>query len=268
MRANPFGRLCRGPLGLQRGDISSLLGLVLLGTVLGCSPEPPTALLSATLTEASQTSLTYPAFLIDAQTAERYRQEGLRYRQEGSLDVAIATLKIAAALDPLNPNSHVILGWTQHLAGDQPLAAQTLQKALQQEPDYVPALNALGIVQLVAGDLQAAVSTHSRAAQLQPSNEIAHYNLSLAYERLGQFKEAITNAEIATQLEPQNPHPWVALALAHWSQGNQQQAQRLYQQVVQIDGRYRNGEQLQRLKQAGFSPKQIQATEALRQSSL
>lgn len=255
-------------LNSTRKSASSLVGLALIGTVVGCSEEPPTALVSAPLTEAAQTNLAYPAFLIDAQTAERYRQEGLRYRQEGRLDVAIAALKIAAALDPLNPNSHVILGWTQHLAGDQPIAAQTLQRALQQTPDHVPALNALGIVQLVAGDLQAAVSTHSRAAQLQPNNEIAHYNLSLAYERLGQFSAAISNAQIATQLEPQNPHPWVALALAYWSQGNQQQAQSLYQQVVQIDGRYRNSSQLQRLAQAGFSPEQVQATEALRQASL
>lgn len=256
------------PLSSKRRSIGSLIGLALIGAAMGCREEPPTALASATLSEVAQTNLAYPAFLIDAQTAERYRQEGLRYRQEGRLDVAIAALKIAAALDPLNPNSHVILGWTQHLAGDQPVAAQTLQRALQQEPDYVPALNALGIVQLVAGNLETAVSTHSRAAQLQPNNEIAHYNLSLAYERLGQFEEAITNAEIATQLEPQNPHPWVALALAHWSKGNQQQAQSLYQQVVKIDSRYRSSSQLPRLEQAGFSLEQIQATETLRQASL
>lgn len=244
-------------------------GLVVLLGMIGCRQEPPaTVMVSAGPSKAVQQALTYPAFLIDAKAAERYRQAGLRYRQTGDFEGAIASLKIATALDPLNSNSYVILGWTQHLTGNRSAAAQTLQTALTQAPDNVPALNALGIVYLVDGDLQAAVTTHQRAAKLKPNNEIAHYNLSLAYQRLGQLDQAQTNAELATQLEPNNPHPWVALALVHWSKGEQSQAQRLYQQVVNMDERYQYVDFLPQLAKAGFSAEQIQTMEAMRTASL
>ncbi|HEY9880830.1 MAG TPA: tetratricopeptide repeat protein [Leptolyngbyaceae cyanobacterium] len=244
-------------------------GFVVLVSLVGCRQElPSVAMTSAAPSQTLQTALMYPAFLIDARAAEPYRQAGLRYREAGDFEAAIASLKIAAALDPLNPNSYVILGWTQHLAGNQSSAGQTLQTALTQSPDHVAALNALGIVYLVEGDLQAAVTTHNRAAKLKPNNEIAHYNLSLAHQRLGQLDQAQTNAELATQLEPSNPHPWVALALVHWSKGEQPQAQKLYQQVVSMDGRYQQANFLPQLAKAGFSPEQIQTTEAIRSASL
>ncbi|HEY9880035.1 MAG TPA: tetratricopeptide repeat protein [Leptolyngbyaceae cyanobacterium] len=244
-------------------------GLVLLVGLTGCRSKPPaTVLASAAPSQTVQMALTYPAFLIDVKAAERYRQAGLRYRQSGNFEGAIAALKIAAALDPLNPNSYVILGWTQHLAGNRSAAAQTLETALDQTSENVPALNALGIVYLVEGDLQAAIATHNRAAELKPNNEIAHYNLSLAHQRLGQLEQAQTHAELATQLEPNNPHPWVALALVHWSKEEQPQAQKLYQQVVEMDGRYQYADFLPKLAKAGFSPEQIQMTEAVRSASL
>lgn len=241
------------------------LGLILL---VGCHPEPPLAFTGTSLSPAGITALTHPAFLIDAATAERYRQEGLQFRQAGSFDRAIATLKIAVALDPLNPNGYVILGWTQHLAGNQVEAAQSLQMALQHDANSVPALNALGIVYLVDGQLDLAVATFQQAAGLKPDNEIAYYNISLAYQRLDRLDDAIICATTATQLEPGNPHPWVALALAYWSHGDQDQAAANYLQAVQLDGRYTSRAFLDHLIRAGFSDEQVQITNIIRQASL
>ena len=228
--------------------------------VSGCQTEAPAAFVSTNISEATVETLLYPDFLMDLATASRYRQEGLNFRRAGNMEGAIAALKIAAALDPHNPDSHVILGWTQHLAGNRAAAVKTLQTALRQNGDYVPALNALGIVYLVDGQLDAAVATHTRAAELKPDNEIAHYNLSLAYQRLEQFAQAISHAQTATELEPGNPHPWVALALAYWSRGDQEQAETNYRQAIQLDGRYRDQGYLDHLAQAGFSQEQIVQT--------
>ena len=245
------------------------VGSILLGAgIAGCTQVDPIALQAVLPTEMTQVTLAHPPFLRDAATAERYRQEGLAYRQAGSLDAAIATLKIATALDPLNPNSYVILGWTQHLAGHRGLAIQALQTALRQDPDSVPALNALGIVYLVNGDLDRAVATHQQAVDLQPDNETAHYNLSLAYQRQGNWEAAIAHGQTAADLQPTNPHKWVALALAYWSKGDTAEALQAYQQAVQRDGRYRQGAFLGHLEQAGFSPQQIEAVAALQQASL
>lgn len=210
--------------------------------------------IASTLTQAP---LAYPPFLVDEATADFYRQRGLEYRDRDNFERAIAALKTSVALDPYNANGYVVLGWTEHLAGQETAAAQTLQQALQQEPENVPALNALGIVYLVSGDLQAAVSTHSRAAELKPDNEIAYYNLSLAYQRLQNADAAIENARKATELEPYNPHPWVALAIAHWSNQAPDAAQQAYQQAIALDGRYRDRSFLDHLIQAGFNPTQV-----------
>jgi tetratricopeptide (TPR) repeat protein len=238
------------------------LAVTLVG-LLSCQSEPATKFEALALAEETRALIQYPAFLINPDRAGQYRQEGLNLRRAGDLEGAIAALKIATALDPKNLDGQVILGWTQHLAGNRTAATQTLQIALRQNQTYVPALNALGIVYLVDGQLDAAVATHTHAAALKPDNEIAHYNLSLAYERLGQFEQAINHGQTATELEPGNPHPWVALALAHWSSGNQEQAQAYYGQALSLDGRYANRAYLDHLEQAGFSQEQIATTATL-----
>jgi tetratricopeptide (TPR) repeat protein len=241
-------------------------GLMVLA--VGCDRSQPLSFQMAILPPQSLQILAHPGFLVRPQTAADYRQQGLAFRQAGQMDAAIATLKIAVALDPTNPEGYVLLGWTQHLAGNQSLAAQPLQTLLEQTPDYVPALNALGIVYLVSGDLEAAVATHNRALEINPDNEIAHYNLSLAHQRLNDPEAAIAHAQTATQLEPQNPHPWVALALGYWSQGYPAKATTAYRQALALDSRYRQPGFLAHLAQAGFSPEQIQLTETIRQASV
>lgn len=230
---------------------------------IGCQSEPLLEFVAAFPETNTLSAVAYPSFLADAATAERYRQQGLAYRNGGDLERAIATFKIAAALDPFNPNSHIILGWTQHLADQPGQAIQALSRALEQDPDQVQALNALGIVYLVDGQLTAAVETHQRAIALKPDNEIAHYNLSLAYERLDQLAPALGHAQTATELEPQNPHPWVALALIHAASGESDAAESAYRAALRLDGRYRSRSHLESLARAGFSRDQIDEVAAL-----
>ncbi|WP_072016194.1 tetratricopeptide repeat protein [Leptolyngbya sp. KIOST-1] len=242
---------------------------MLLATLalVGCQREAAVPWQQTTLSLEALDNLAYPPFLIDTQRAARYREQGLAFRQQGDFERAIATLKIAAALAPQNAEGQVLLGWTQHLAGYPAPAVDALEAALRHNPDHVPALNALGIVYLVDGQLEAAVDTHTLAASLQPDNEIAHYNLSLAYQRLGQPEQAIAAAQLATKLEPGNPHPWVALALAYWSAQDSPQAIANYRQALALDSRYASRTYLDHLAQAGFSPDQIAATEAIRQAA-
>jgi Flp pilus assembly protein TadD len=128
---------------------------------------------------------------------------------------------------------------------------------VQQNPCYVPALNALGIVYLMNDDPVAAATAHLWAAWLAPDNEIPHYNLSLSWQRLAQYDWAIAAAKRAAKLEPDNPHPLVALAIAQWSSGKKSAAEQSYRQVVQLDPRYSDSEFLNYLNEAGFSAAQI-----------
>ena len=197
--------------------------------------------------------------------AAKQRQLGLELRSGGQLTEAISAFQQGVELDPTNPNGHVILGWTLHLAGQPDAAIAALKAALARDADFVPALNALGIVYLVDGQLEAAIDTHLQAIDRQADNEIAFYNLSLAYQRLEQSDLAVMHARRATELEPANPHPWVALAIALRSQGAREAAGRAYARAIQLDSRYGESSFLGHLSQAGFSSAQIQQSDLVRQ---
>jgi Flp pilus assembly protein TadD len=205
-------------------------------------------------------AIALPVFAADTPTASQYRQQGLSYRQRERFPEAIAAFEKAAELAPQDTSARILLGWTQHLAGQETEAARSLWDAIYLNPSSVQAFNALGIVYLVRGDLSPAIASHSWAALLKPDNEIAYYNLSLAYHRQQLYAMAIANAMRAASLEPDNPHPLVAAAIAHWDNGDRATAVKTYRDVLVIDGRYKDANFLDYLKEAGFSPDQIETS--------
>lgn len=198
-----------------------------------------------------------------AQSAADYRQQGLSLREQGQYPAAIAALQKSVELEPQHLSGRVMLGWTQHKAGQQAAAATTLTETLSLNPFEVPALNALGIVYLVDGKLGNAIAAHSWAALLKPDNEIAFYNLSLAFERLQQYDWAVAAARAAAKLEPDNPHPPVAEAIAHWGNRDAEQAKTAFRQAIALDSRYSDPDFLTYLNEAGFSSDQIVQSQAV-----
>lgn len=250
---------------MNRLFVAVILFLSICGAT-GCSDsEKFLRFSSSALSLETQEALAYPSFLEDLETAQAYRQLGLQARQQGDFTAAIATLKTAVALAPRVVSGYVLLGWTQHLAGQRDDAIVTLNRALTHDDKHIPALNALGIAYLVNGDLEQAIATHTQAKTLQTDNEIAYYNLSLAFQQLPDIPTAVGHAIRATELEPYNPHPWVALALAHWTAQDYDAAQNAYQEALQLDTRYFNAYHLNHLTQAGFSPAQTQTVNEIRQ---
>lgn len=215
------------------------------------------------ITTLAASSALFAAQPVLARSASEYRALGLSYRATAKYPEAIAALQKSVELEPQNLSGRVLLGWTQHLAGQKEAAAESLIQVLYREPHSIPALNALGIVYLVSGQLNAAVFIHAWAATLEPKNEIAYYNLSLAFEQLQSYEPAIKAAKRASQLEPTNPHPFVALSLAYWQSGDRLAALAAYRQAYNLDARYRDRIFLSHLKQAGFSLDQIKTTKQI-----
>jgi Flp pilus assembly protein TadD len=199
--------------------------------------------------------------------ASKYRELGLSYQRQERYPEAIASMKKAVELAPDNVNGRVTLGWTQHLAGQEDSAAESLWQAASLNPFSPPTFNALGIVYLVKGELREAVIVHTWAAILKPNNEIAFYNLSLAYHRLRLYDLAISTASKAATLEPSNPHPLVALAIAHWDSDDRLRAQLAYRKALELDARYSDRGFLTYLKEAGFSPDQITTSQQILSAS-
>jgi Flp pilus assembly protein TadD len=222
----------------------------------------------ATFVLASGCWMGNPRIAKDPAQAGNYRASGLSLRAQERYPEAIAAFQKANQLDPSNLNNGVLLGWTQHLAGQEEAATQTLVNTAYQNFSNVQTFNALGIVLLTRGSLDDAVWVHSWALGLKPDNEIAYYNLSLAYQRLGQFEAAIATAQKAAELEPSNPHPLVALAIAHWGKGDRALAVQAYRRAIGVDGRYGDRAFLAYLKEAGFHIDQIHFSEQVLAQSL
>ena len=211
----------------------------------------------------SSTFLIFNQPVLAAKSAAEYRLLGLKYRQQGKYDKAIAAMEKSVELEPENISGRVNLGWTLHLAGKEAAAAQSLWQAIDQKPAFVPAYNALGIVYLVDGNLPAAIMVHSWAAFLKPENEIAFYNLSLALHQLEIYPLAITTAKRAAILEPSNPHPLVAGAISYWDNGDKSLAKEFYHQAINLDSRYTQTSFLNHLKKAAFTQEQIDKSNAI-----
>ncbi len=196
-------------------------------------------------------------------SAASHRAEGLLYRQQEQWPEAIAQFRSAIQLEPENVQNYVLLGWTQHLAGQSREAATTLWAGIVRQPLAVASFNALGIVYLVRGEAATAIVLHSWAALLQRENEIAHYNLSLAYHQRGLFGLAQAHARYASSLEPQNPHPLLALAIAQWQQGDRAAARDSYQAALGLNPQYGDRTYRRNLERAGFLPSQIALVDTL-----
>ncbi len=195
--------------------------------------------------------------VVAATSASEYRSIGLSYRANERYSEAISALKKSVELEPQNTAGRVLLGWTQHLAGQEKAAAESLLRVIYQDPQSVPALNALGIVYLVNGDVTAAVATHTWAVIIEPNNEIAYYNLSLSLHQLRLYTLAVSAATKAAKLEPSNPHPLIAKAVAYWNLGDHKLAKLTYRQALSLDPRYSNAFFLEHLQKAAFSRQQI-----------
>lgn len=69
-------------------------------------------------------------------------------------------------------------------------AEKLFHKALQINPDFVPALIDLGGVAMQRGDIEVAFRYFSRAAEIHPDNYVSHFNLAEIYRLRGDMKAA------------------------------------------------------------------------------
>ena len=195
--------------------------------------------------------------------SSQQRAAGLSYRDQARYEDAITAFKASVRLDPTNLSGRVGLGWTQHLAGKEESATESLLRTVYRDPLYVPALNALGIVLLKRDYVEDAAAVHAWAASISSDNEVAYYNLSLEHHLLNQYDWAVAEARKAAQLEPYNPHPLIALAINQGAKGDDAAAAASGRSALQLDGRYRDPHFIGDLAIAGFHPSQIRAAQKI-----
>jgi tetratricopeptide (TPR) repeat protein len=114
--------------------------------------------------------------------------------------------KRALSDDPLSLIANSNAGWTLCLAGQTEAAIQTLNKAIELDPNFPRTHFRLGFVYLTRGLHEQAIAEFQKAVQLSDGNPYYQASLANAYAVSGRTAEA---RELLKTLEARSAHQYV-----------------------------------------------------------
>lgn len=133
---------------------------------------------------------------------------------------------------------HCNLGWTWFLQGDPFAAEAELKKAIELDPNLVPALVYLSRLYMDARNYADTVPLLERAAARAPRNHGVQMNLGLAYRGVGRLPDARAAYQRALEIDPRNPDPHFNLGVLTGDyEKNYPGAIAEFQQYLQLGGK-------------------------------
>lgn len=128
-----------------------------------------------------------------------------------------------------------LLGSAYERTGRQEEAVAEFRRTLEQNPDYVPALNYLGYLFAERGEnLEEALRLTQRAVVLDPDNGAYVDSLGWVYFRMGKKTEARAFLERAVRLEPEDPAVHEHLGDVYKALGEIDKARSAYERVLHL----------------------------------
>jgi tetratricopeptide (TPR) repeat protein len=173
---------------------------------------------------------------------------GEKQYQAQDYDGALDTYRRAAELDDDNPLSHYRLGYTALQMNEMDLATTHLNRALQIDPSFAPALACLGFLYRRVAEapdmddkqrsdvfneaenyLNAALNTSRRL--LDEDGEAYMAILGGIYRRRRQYDQAIRAYQEASEITPFSSYPYASTALVYADKGDYTQMFKNYERV-------------------------------------
>lgn len=155
---------------------------------------------------------TSPAFsAFDAAAAQEAFHEGLRLKDEGSLDQAQREFAKAVENDPANADYHFELA---NLLAVQHDAAYSASENLR-----------------AAEMLEAASRSLEQAVMVRPDFLAAHFNLGIVYKKQGKYAEAREQFKEVLQMDPNQMSAYMQIAATYEDQGFYDEAQAVYEET-------------------------------------
>lgn len=127
---------------------------------------------------------------------------GMLYLDTGRYDRAIAHFHEGTKIDPENGAFWLNLGRAQQALGQEGLARQALEKALQLRPNWLAAEGALAFVDLQAGQRDAALNRIKRLQEQRPRDAGVLMLAGEVHAAVRDYAEAARMFEAATQVQP------------------------------------------------------------------
>ncbi|MBN1336401.1 MAG: tetratricopeptide repeat protein, partial [Deltaproteobacteria bacterium] len=158
------------------------------------------------------------ALEVNANALPIYSNLALAYIEQGKLDLAKFVLQRAfQSLEGAEQDAHVhaFLGRIHYLQGNKGEARTQLKRALELDPNLVPAIVYLCEIYLDDRSFDQMVPLLERARTLAPNEPAVRMNLGIAYRGTGRFDDALKEYEAVLSLEPDRTEPYLNLAILY-----------------------------------------------------
>lgn len=192
------------------------------------------ALVVASLPACANTAAQEEIRRLEARSAY---ESGVKSIAENRISVGLASLRMAAEIEPQNPLYHNAAGAVLLNVGRYPEAQAEFQKAVELDPTYADAFHNLGSAYAEQAKWEDAIVAYRKAlAQtIYASPENTYNNLGYAYWALDRRKEAEEAFRSALQLEPKlvPSHFWLGVLLE--KEGRKDEARRHFQAARDLD---------------------------------
>jgi|GEM_PF-950382 len=163
---------------------------------------------------------------------------------------AITTLEEAYTIDPNNQTTNYLLGYLYVGRKKFDTAIDHLQRALDSDPNFAPALAAMGLAQRRMGDtatedlkrrqlwasaeLNLSKALDSDSSLIDADNESYFGTLGGLYRRQGRLEDALKSYESAVNTTPNNSYPVINLATLYKKLGYNDQAKDMFEKAIEI----------------------------------
>ena len=149
----------------------------------------------------------------------------------------LAASAAAARADRAVARAMVEDGQRLALAGDRDAALGRYERAMEEDPDYLPAYDAAIDVWLSARRFRQLFVHLGNVTLRQPGYANGWYALGFAYRLTERYDLAIVCYRAYVDLRPHEPDPYFGLGMAHLELGHREDAVAAFQRYVAIETR-------------------------------
>lgn len=156
----------------------------------------------------------------------------------GLFSEAITELNAAATLEPNNVSVILLLARAHLARKDIPAAGRTLEAAVARGLKSGQIYAALADVYELSGHVENAIPAMRLAIESDPQSEFYRFRYGMLLTDTKAPGAAVIRLQEALQTFPRSPRLWFALGIAHFSNHNNQEASKAFEQSLEIDSRF------------------------------
>ena len=134
---------------------------------------------------------------------------------------------------PKSARAHDWLAGSYSGMEEEAKARELLTKAMELDPDYIPAVTNLGLSYLFSSpkDFKQAENYFAKAVEMAPENSRVHYNLGDSYRAQNDFEKALSSYLKAAEIDPKDQVSMAKAGHANTFLGNFDDARKNYQEA-------------------------------------